>query len=56
MVMLRLGKKPVMPFTSKEKAKKYAIKLKKKGHTSIGMGKSRNIYWVTGSLKPKKGR
>jgi len=55
MVQLRMGKRRVMPFLNKEKAKSFKEKLKKQGYSRVGMGKRKNIYWViVGNIRKKK--
>jgi len=53
MTFLRIGKNvKVVPFASKEKAKKFSISAKNKGYTTA-IAKRNNVYLVMGKKKKK---
>lgn len=47
---LMYGKRKVMPFTNKRKAKKFGVRMRRKGY-KIEVGKRNNIYFVMAKKK-----
>ena len=54
MVLLKMGKRRVVPFLNRDKAVSFVHKTKNKGYSGVGLGKRQGIYWVIIGNKRKK--